>query len=126
MQISDAEWLVMNLVWGNQPVNAAQVIESLAAANGWSPATVKTMLHRLVKKGALSHELDGKKYIYRARVKQKDCVRRASRSFLNRVFGGKAAPALLHLVETSKLSEEEIEQLRALLESKSPQSKETK
>ena len=53
MQISDAEWIVMNLIWQSQPVDASQVIERLAKANGWSAATVKTMLHRLVKKGAL-------------------------------------------------------------------------
>ena len=106
MHISDAEWVVMNLVWNSQPVDSAQVIDRLATANDWSPATVKTMLHRLVKKGALSHELQGKKYIYRASVRQHDCVRRASRSFLDRVFAGQAAPALLHLVKTSKLSDE--------------------
>ena len=118
MQISDAEWLVMNLIWESQPIDSGQVIEHLAAANDWSPATVKTMLHRLVKKGALTHEADGKKYIYRASVRKHDCVRRASRSFLKRVFGGQAAPALLHLVKTSKLSDDEVAQLRALLDSK--------
>ena len=118
MQISDAEWLVMNLIWESQPLDSAQVIERLAKANQWSPATVKTMLHRLVKKGALTHELKGKKYIYRASVRQRDCVRRASRSFLDRVFAGQAAPALLHLVETSQLSDDEVAQLRALLDTK--------
>ena len=118
MQISDAEWIVMNLIWGSQPIDSGQVIERLAEANGWSAATVKTMLHRLVKKGALSHEVDGKKYLYRANVRRHDCIRKASRSFLDRVFGGQAAPALLHLVKTSKLSPDEVAQLRALLDSK--------
>ena len=126
MRISDAEWVVMNLVWNSQPIDSAQVIDRLATANNWSPATVKTMLHRLVKKGALSHELQGKKYIYRASVRQHDCVRRASRSFLDRVFAGQAAPALLHLVKASKLSDEEVAQLRALLDSKDTKNKESK
>jgi len=83
-------------------------------------------MYRLVKKGALSHKLQGKKYIYRANVRQHDCVRRASRSFLDRVFAGQAAPALLHLVRTSKLSDEEVAQLRALLDSKDTKNKESK
>jgi len=123
MQISDAEWIVMNLIWQSGPIDAAKVVERLAAANDWSSATVKTMLHRLVKKGALSHQAHGKKYLYRASVRRHDCIRKASRSFLERVFGGEAAPALLHLVKTSKLSADEVAELRALLDAKELNSK---
>lgn len=124
MQISDAEWAVMNLVWESQPIDASQVVEQLGAVNDWSAATIKTMLHRLVKKGALAHEADGKKYIYRSKVRRRDCVRRASRSFVDRVFGGQTAPALLQLVRSSKLSADEVEELRQLLDSKDPKKKE--
>ena len=118
MQISDAEWIVMNLVWRSRRVDARQVIDRLADANSWSAATVKTMLHRLVKKGALQHEPDGKRYVYHAKVRRGDCVRQASRSFVDRVFDGQTAPALLHFVKTSKLTTDEVAQLRALLDDK--------
>jgi BlaI family penicillinase repressor len=118
MQISDAEWTVMTLVWDSHPVDARFVIDELSGPHKWSAATIKTMLHRLVKKGALNHEVDGKRYLYRAKVRRGDCVRQASRSFLDRVFGGQAAPALLHLVKTSSLSADEVAQLRALLDAK--------
>ncbi|TWT30171.1 Penicillinase repressor [Posidoniimonas corsicana] len=117
--ISDAEWLVMNVVWDDQPVEAQQVVDRLSAANDWSPATIKTMLHRLVKKQALTFERDGKRYLYRAAARRGDCVRRASRSFLDRVFGGSAAPALMHLVKNSKLTDDEVAELRRLLDKKS-------
>ena len=58
MQISDAEWTVMTLVWDSQPVDARFVIDELSGPNKWSAATIKTMLHRLVKKGALHHEAE--------------------------------------------------------------------
>jgi BlaI family penicillinase repressor len=118
MQISEGEWIVMNLIWHSQPIDAKTVIDQLAHKNNWSAATVKTMLHRLVKKGALSHEQAGKKFLYRAAVRRSECVRKASRSFLKRVFGGEAGPALLHLVRTSKLSDDDVQQLRDLLDSK--------
>lgn len=118
MQISDAEWIVMNLIWDSAPIEAAEVVQRTAEANGWSAATVKTMLHRLVRKGALATEANGKKYVYRPAVRRVDCVRRASRSFLDRVCGGHAAPALLHLVKLAKLSPEEAAQIRALLDEK--------
>ena len=118
MQISEAEWVVMNLVWDRQPVDARTVIEELSEKHQWSAATIKTMLHRLVKKQALSHKADGKRYLYRASVRRNDCVRRESKSFLTRVFGGDAAPALLHFVKNSKLTADEVKQLRELLDEK--------
>jgi BlaI family penicillinase repressor len=118
MQISDAEWIVMNVVWEAAPLEAAEVIDRVAAANGWSAATVKTMLHRLVRKGALATDTIGKKYVYRAAVRRDACVRRASQSFLERVCGGHAAPALLHLVKNARLSAEEAAQIRAILDEK--------
>ncbi|WP_442511034.1 BlaI/MecI/CopY family transcriptional regulator [Novipirellula sp. SH528] len=123
MQLSDAEWIVMNLIWDSAPTEASDVIAALGSDNGWSDATVKTMLHRLVKKGVLTTEQIGKKYRYTAAVRRSACVRKASRSFLNVVFGGDAAPALLHLVKTSKLSDDELAQLRELLDNKSKNSR---
>ncbi|MEM9365910.1 MAG: BlaI/MecI/CopY family transcriptional regulator [Planctomycetota bacterium] len=123
MQLSDAEWIVMNLIWDCQPMEASAVIQALGPENGWSDATVKTMLHRLVKKGALKTEALGKKYRYTAAVRRSACVRKASRSFVQRVFGGNAVPALMHFVKTSKLSDDDLAQLRALLDEKSQDSR---
>jgi BlaI family transcriptional regulator, penicillinase repressor len=122
MQISDAEWIVMNLIWSSSPIEAAEIIDRIAADNGWSPATVKTMLHRLVRKGALATEQNGKKYVYTPAVRRDACVRQASRSFLERVFGGDATPALIHFVKTAKLTENDVEEIRALLDKKTNRS----
>lgn len=118
MQISDAEWIVMNLIWSSSPIEATEVVDQIAAVNGWSPATVKTMLHRLVRKGALATEQNGKKYLYTPAVRREACVREASRSFIERVFGGDATPALIHLVKTAKLTAKDVEEIRALLNKK--------
>jgi BlaI family transcriptional regulator, penicillinase repressor len=118
MQISDAEWIVMNLIWSSSPIEATEVIDQVAADNGWSAATVKTMLHRLVRKGALSTEQCGKKYLYTPAVRRDACLRQASRSFLERVFGGDATPALIHFVKTAKLTDQDVEEIRAMLDKK--------
>ena len=115
-QISDAEWDVMKVVWDRQPVPAADVVDRLAADRGWRPRTVKTMLNRLVAKGALAYEVDGKRFLYRALVQRDACVRNESRSFLSRVFGGAVAPAVVHLLEHTRLTPDEVEQLRRVLE----------
>lgn len=118
MQISDAEWIVMNWIWSSSPIEASEVIDRIAAANGWSAATVKTMLHRLVRKGALAAEPNGKKYLYTPAVKKEACVREASRSFLERVFGGDATPALIHFAKAAKLNDKDVQEIRAMLDKK--------
>lgn len=118
MQISDAEWIIMNLIWSSSPIEASEVIDQVAADNGWSAATVKTMLHRLVRKGALSTVQVGKKFLYSPAVRRDACVRQASRSFLERVFGGDVTPALIHFVKTTKLTEKDAAEIRALLDKK--------
>ena len=118
MQISDAEWIVMNLIWSSSPMEASEVIERIASANGWSAATVKTMLHRLTRKGALATVQVGKKYLYSPAVRRDACVRQESKSFLDRVFGGDAIPALLHLVKTAKLTAQDVAEIRAMLDRK--------
>ncbi|MBN1270537.1 MAG: BlaI/MecI/CopY family transcriptional regulator [Kiritimatiellae bacterium] len=117
-KISDAEWEVMNVIWGKSPITANKVVEALAKHTGWSPKTIKTMLNRLVKKGALTYEAQGKAYLYRPRVSKDACVREESRSFTDRVFGGNPTPMLAHLVENTRLSPADIKRLRQILKDK--------
>ncbi len=118
VRISDAEWEVMNLVWASAPVPTADLVDRLARKKGWAPRTTRTLLERLVKKGALSYEEDGKRYLYRPEVSLEDCVRHESRNFLDRVFGGEPAAMLIHLVKETNLSPTEITELRRILKDK--------
>jgi BlaI family penicillinase repressor len=115
-RISDAEWEVMRVVWENHPIDAASVAAEVKGRRDWSEQTVKTLLSRLVRKGALGYDVEGKRYLYRPAVSRSESVRRASRSFVERVFGGATRPALLQFVRESDLSPEEIEELERLLE----------
>jgi len=115
-QISDAEWEVMKAVWEGAPLTAGDVVARVAAEQAWKPRTIKTLLNRLVKKGAVAMEAEGRRYLYRARVARDAVVRRETRSFLSRVFDGAAAPAIVHFLEQARLTPEEIRQLRETLE----------
>jgi BlaI family penicillinase repressor len=114
--ISDAEWQVMNVIWDGQGMTSQEVVGRLEGQADWAPATVKTMLHRLVKKAVLTYELDGNRYVYRSRVRRANCVKQAGRSFLDRVFGGESASLLAHFLRSSKLSVDEISRLRQMLD----------
>jgi BlaI family penicillinase repressor len=114
--ISEAEWWVMNVIWNGQPMTAQDVIETLQRHHEWSPSTIKTMLHRLVRKQVLQADEQGKRYVYRTCVKRSDCVRRESRSFLRRVFAGEPVSLLAHFIKNSRLTAEEIADLRRVLD----------
>lgn len=117
-RISDAEWLVMEAVWGQAPISAGEIAAEVGPPNEWSEATVKTMVARLVKKGALHFEQDGKRYLYSPAVPREACVRSEARDFRDRMFGGRTSPLLAWFVRESPLSDDEIDQLRALLDAK--------
>ena len=117
-EISDAEWDVMNVLWDDSPQTAAEVVERLAKRRDWSPRTVKTLLNRLVKKGALAFDTQGNRYLYRPAVTRAACVRDEGWSFLSRVFGGAVGPAIVHFVNTAHLSEQEVEELKRLLDAR--------
>lgn len=117
-QVSDAEWEVMNVLWEQAPRTAADVVEALAGRTTWAPKTIKTLLGRLVKKGALRYKEEGNRYIYRPVFPRERYVEEASKSFLDRVFDGKATPMLVHFVEKAELSDDDLRELRAILDRK--------
>lgn len=108
----------MDVVWAKSPAAASDVVEQLAQKKGWAPRTIRTLVDRLVKKGALRAELDGKRYLYEPKVTMQECVHHASRSFVERVFGGAPASALLHLIQQTELTSEEIKELKRILSKK--------
>ncbi len=114
--ISEAEWDVMKVVWDQEPVAASDVATRLAAERQWHPQTVKTMLTRLVGKGAIAYKPEGKRYLYRSRITRDACVLLESRSFLSRVFDGSVTPAVVHLLTHTQLSDDELKQLRRILD----------
>jgi BlaI family penicillinase repressor len=121
-QISDAEWEVMKVIWDvSGSLTASEVVGRLeAGGTRWKPRTIKTLLARLVQKGAVradpGADAAGRTFRYRAAVSRDACVRSESRWFLSRVFDGAVAPALLHFLQSGKLSQEEIRQLKDLLD----------
>lgn len=116
--ISDSEWDVMEPIWEAGACTAADVIKRLRATHDWNHSTIRTLLARLVAKGALEYEVDGSRYIYKAAVSRRQCVRQKSRSFLDKTFGGDVAALVAHFVTEATLDSEQIERIRQLLAQK--------
>ena len=115
VQISAAEAVVMEILWRNHPLAADEVVAALADRD-WAEATVKTLLNRLLNKGAIGAEKDGRRYLYSPQVAREDWVLEESRGLLDRLFDGRVAPLVAHFSEQRKLSREDVEALRKLIE----------
>ena len=117
-KISESEWLVMRVLWSNGSLTANEVVKELTGKTKWKPKTIKTLITRLMKKGAVKFEKEGRKYRYYPAVSQAECVRMERRSFVRRVYGGTTKPMLAAFLEDAKLSAEDISELRKILEQK--------
>lgn len=115
-KITDAELDLMEVLWlADEPLTSAEIADRLEPQRGWSAATVKTMLSRLVVKGAISHREDGRRFLYSAAIQRDAYVGRESRRFVEKLFGGRLSPMVAHLAEADALDEEDIAAIEALL-----------
>ena len=114
-RISAAEWEVMKVVWKRNSCSAQQVVDDLPASSTWSPATVKTLLNRLLRKGVLEFKKNGKSYLYSPVWTEEQCRELEAESFLDRVFDGALSPMLAHFVRSHRLRKEDLQELERLL-----------
>ena len=117
-KISESEWMVMRVLWAKSPLTANEVIERLTGKTEWKPKTVKTLIDRLVKKGAVKFEKEGRRHRYYPAVGRAECVATERRSFVRRVYGGTMKPMLAAFLEDAELSADDISELKEILEQK--------
>lgn len=113
-RISEAEHAVMEALWARSPQSAIEVAQAVAA-RGWSLATVKTLLSRLVAKQALTTRPEGKRFLYSPAFARADYLGGESRRLVDRLFGGSPAGLFAHLAQAEALSDEDIEKIEQLL-----------
>lgn len=112
--ISESEWAVMKIIWNEPPKTLQDVLGSLKHT-GWSTTTIQTYLARLVKKGALMTERQGKGYLYYPAVSEDDCQLAESQTFLKRVYDGSLSKMVKGFVKSGSLSENELNELKNLI-----------
>lgn len=117
-KISEAEWEVMTVLWEAAPRPSTEIVNEVAARKGWHTRTIRTLLDRLVRKGAVSVQSGRRPALYQPNLSREECIRQESQSFLDRVFGGEPASMLLHLVKQVELTPAEISKLKRILSKK--------
>jgi BlaI family penicillinase repressor len=108
----------MQVLWANGSQTANDVVNALSGEVKWKPRTIKTLISRLVKKGAVKVTEEGYRYRYSAAVKESACVRSETKSFVRRVYQGAMKPALAAFIEDADLSDKEIEDIQKILNQK--------
>ena len=114
-QISEAESRIMEALWRKSPLTPEQVIAAVGPENGWAPATVKTLVTRLLKKKAIAGAKEGDSYRYRPLITRASWVQSESQGLLDKLFKGEVAPLVAHFAEHRKLSAKDLKQLKALI-----------
>jgi predicted transcriptional regulator len=119
-RISEAEYAIMEVLWAEAPLGAADVAARVDPSRSWTIRTVKTMLSRLLAKGAVAHEEDGRRFLYRPAVSRDAFLARESGRLIDRMFGGRVTPLVAHLAEQNRLTPADIEEIEALLKALKP------
>ena len=105
-------------LWSKPGLTAEEVVETLKGKVTWNDRTIRTLINRLLQKKALTYEKEGRRYRYRPAVSQEQCVKEERRSFIQRVYGGTAAPMLAAFIEDARLSAKDVEELKRMLDRK--------
>lgn len=116
--LSPAEWEVMKTLWDNGPLDARGVFAALPSGHEWAYQTVKTLLSRLVAKGAADFDQVGNSYLYRAAVPRDQMTRQEVRSVFERVVGAAVSPVLAHFIDEADLTADDIRELQRILDEK--------
>lgn len=108
----------MKTLWESGPLDARSVFAALPEGKEWAYQTVKTLLSRMVVKGAVAYDQVGNSYLYRAAVPREELTRQEVQNVFERVVGAAVSPVLAHFIDEANLSDEEIRKLQLLLDEK--------
>lgn len=116
VELTEAEWEIMKIVWEKEPCAAGTVQETLAGSRNWAYSTVKTTMDRMAEKGLLEIEKIRNLQLFKSRVSEVDAKRGEFRKMLKRAFDGALTPMMQFLIEHEGISAEDAAQLRKLVE----------
>ncbi|AWI04957.1 BlaI/MecI/CopY family transcriptional regulator [Clostridium drakei] len=117
-KISDSEWEVMKVLWKKSPITSSEIIETLKEYISWSPKTIHTLISRLVNKDAIEVKKTEPFYLYSPKISEDECKRVETKSFIKKVYDGSIHLLISNFLKDEKLSGEEIEELKKILDGK--------
>ncbi|MEW6992125.1 BlaI/MecI/CopY family transcriptional regulator [Colwelliaceae bacterium 6441] len=117
VEISNAEFEVLNALWQAYPASANDIIERLNNEKEWHEKTVKTLLSRLVKKQAISFEKEQRRYLYFPLLERETYTQSESHSLIERMFSGRISPLIAGFAKNKHLKKDDIDELKQIISS---------
>ncbi|MGY3779595.1 CopY/TcrY family copper transport repressor [Isobaculum melis] len=117
-KITEAEWEVMRVIWASNEATSQQVIQALEHKYQWKPATIKTLLGRLVKKESLTTSSLGNKFIYHPNITEEETIRLASNNLLAHICHRKVGQTIADLLDQATLSHADVALLEQIIAKK--------
>jgi BlaI family transcriptional regulator, penicillinase repressor len=117
--IAESEWEIMKVLWKDSPLTANEVVTVLQDEADWKPKTIRTLLDRLTKKKVVGINKEQRVYTFYPLYAEDECQRAEAKSFINRIYGGTMKSMLAQFIEEDALSEEDMKEIRQILEKKS-------
>ena len=118
MQISDAEWQVMKIIWMQGEQTSTDLIKVLEKRFSWSKSTIQTLLARLVEKGCLTREKQGKSFVYSALLTQEDSKKLLVQDIKDKVCSRRMKQLLADLIEECDFTLADLEGLEEVISKK--------
>ncbi len=106
----------MEVLWRRSPVASEDVVTALKSEVHWREPTIKTLLNRLLKKGAIGAEKVGRRYLYSPALTREQWLSSESENLLERLFGGRVAPLVAHFSKHRRLTKKDLAELKDLIE----------
>lgn len=115
IRLSDAELELMAVLWRQSPLGTADIIAAAPEHRDWSATTVKTMLARLVEKGALTTKAQGRRFLYSPAIERNAVAADQAGRLVDRLFGGRLSPLVAQLAARRDLTPDDIAELESLV-----------
>ena len=114
--VSPAELRILEVLWEKSPQSTHEIVEKLAKIESWHSRTIKTLIARLVKKMFVGYEQEKNHYLYFPLIKKHEYQKKTAHNFIQRIFGGKISPIVSHFAKQGKISKEDIQELKRILD----------
>ena len=115
-ELTEAEWIIMKVVWENEPCAAGTVQEILQESKNWAYSTVKGAMDRMVAKGFLTVDKIRNLQLFKSKISQREAKKREFAKMLKRAFDDALTPVIQFLLENENLSKKDLREMRKLIE----------
>ena len=115
-KISDSEWEVMKIIWEKAPIASNEIVRELKSLMKWRDTTIYTLISRLANKNIIEINKESSPNLCRPLLSQKECIREERQSFIKKIYNGSLSLMLTNFVEEDELTDEDIKELKSILD----------